>query len=219
MPDTPLPGRPWAWRPEFFGYNSGESAALLARGFHLVYLDLQNHYGCPTAMDHADALHRYVVEQFQFSAKVAIIAISRGGLSAFNYAVKFPERVACIYADNAVADFKSWPAGWGTSEGSPDDWVRCLAVYGLTEETARSYAGNPVDTVDQIAASKIPVFQVMGDADEAVPLVENGYRIRDVLRAAGSPYAEIIKPGCGHHPHGLEDPTPVVEFIVKSVGT
>jgi hypothetical protein len=25
----------------------------------------------------------------------------------------------------------------------------------------------------------------------------------------------IHKPGVGHHPHGLDDPTPVVEFIEK----
>ena len=25
----------------------------------------------------------------------------------------------------------------------------------------------------------------------------------------------LIKKGMGHHPHGLDDPTPVVEFILK----
>ena len=25
----------------------------------------------------------------------------------------------------------------------------------------------------------------------------------------------IHKPGIGHHPHGLDDPTPVVDFILK----
>ncbi|MEI8191277.1 MAG: hypothetical protein WCI75_16295, partial [candidate division NC10 bacterium] len=31
----------------------------------------------------------------------------------------------------------------------------------------------------------------------------------------GGPVQTLIKKGMGHHPHGLDDPTPVVEFILK----
>ena len=34
-------------------------------------------------------------------------------------------------------------------------------------------------------------------------------------RKLGGSITLIAKPGVGHHPHGLDDPTPIVEFIVK----
>jgi len=122
--------------------------------------------------------------------------------------------VACIYADNPVCDFKSWPAGWGEGPGSPSDWRKCLDIYLFNEEEARAYPDNPVDRAAVIAKAGIPVFQVLGDADEVVPVEENGYVLRERFKAAGGKYREIIKPGALHHPHGLEDPTPVVDFIV-----
>jgi pimeloyl-ACP methyl ester carboxylesterase len=64
-----------------------------------------------------------------------------------------------------------------------------------------------------IAKAGIPVFQVLGDADEVVPVEENGYVLRERFKTAGGSYREIIKPGALHHPHGLDDPTAVVEFI------
>ena len=36
-------------------------------------------------------------------------------------------------------------------------------------------------------------------------------------RELGGAITLIAKPGVGHHPHGLADPTPVVEFIIKNL--
>lgn len=215
VPHTVAAGTPWAWRPEFFGAFAATDQAVLARGFHLVYLDVSDHYGCPKAIAHGDVLWWVMTERFGFAQKFAFIALSRGGLFAYNYAARFPERVAGIYADNPVCDFKSWPAGWGNGPGSARDWMKCLAIYGFTEEQARAYAENPVDSATVIAKAGIPVFQVLGDADEVVPVEENGFVMRERIQAAGGDYREIVKPGALHHPHGLDDPTPVVEFIVK----
>lgn len=216
VPRDPLPGRPWAWRPEFFDAFAGTDEALVARGFHLVYLDVVDHYGCPKAIAHGDAAYRFATERLGLAPKFAFIALSRGGLFAYNYAAAFPERVSCIYADNPVCDFKSWPAGWGSGPGSADDWKKCLAIYGHTEEQARAWPDNPVDRAAVIAKARIPVFQVLGDADEVVPVAENGFVMRERLKAAGGSYREIIKPGALHHPHGLDDPMPVVDFITAA---
>jgi pimeloyl-ACP methyl ester carboxylesterase len=215
VPRVAASGNPWAWRPEFFGAFAKTDEHLVARGFHLVYIDVSDHYGCPKAIAHGDVLWREMTGRFGLAKKCAFIALSRGGLFAYNYAAAFPERVACIYADNPVCDFKSWPAGWGVGPGSAGDWAKCLAVYGFTEEQARAYTENPVDRAEVIAKAGIPVFQVLGDVDEVVPVDENGYVFRERLTAAGGEYREIIKPGALHHPHGLADPIPVVEFIVE----
>jgi hypothetical protein len=31
--------------------------------------------------------------------------------------------------------------------------------------------------------------------------------------ALGGSFMLIVKQGCGHHPHGLKDPTPIVNFM------
>lgn len=212
-PPQEAPGRPWIWRPEFFDAFANADEALVRRGYHLVYLDVVDHYGCPKAMVHGDALYALVTGSFGFAPKVAFVALSRAGLFAFNWAIRNPEKVACLYADNPVCDFKSWPAGWGCGPGSPEDWSKCLAIYGMSEAEAKTHPGNPVDRLQPLADAGIPFLLVIGDADEVVPVTENAYVVRERYQALGGSYTEIIKPGGLHHPHGLPDPTPIVEFI------
>ena len=50
LPRQPAPGKPWIWRTEFFGHEPQADLALLARGFHVAYLDVQNLYGAPVAV-------------------------------------------------------------------------------------------------------------------------------------------------------------------------
>ena len=56
---------------------------------------------------------------------------------------------------------------------------------------------------------------VIGDSDTVVPYPENGYVLEKAYRAADIPLAVYGKEGCEHHPHGLEDPTPILDFIQK----
>jgi hypothetical protein len=37
------------------------------------------------------------------------------------------------------------------------------------------------------------------------------------MSKGGTPLKVIHKPGVGHHPHGLEDPGVIVEFVKKAV--
>ena len=54
-----------------------------------------------------------------------------------------------------------------------------------------------------------------GDADEAVPLPENGAILKQRYDELGGVCEVIIKPGGKHHPHSLADPKPIVDFIKK----
>ena len=40
--------------------------------------------------------------------------------------------------------------------------------------------------------------------------------VEERYKAFGGEIQVIHKLGIGHHPHGLDDPTPVVEFILKN---
>jgi alpha-beta hydrolase superfamily lysophospholipase len=61
----------------------------------------------------------------------------------------------------------------------------------------------------------IPLIHVVGDADDVVPVAENTAIIEQRYRALKGTIEVIHKPGVGHHPHGLDDPAPVVKFIVE----
>jgi alpha-beta hydrolase superfamily lysophospholipase len=56
---------------------------------------------------------------------------------------------------------------------------------------------------------------VCGDADQTVPLAENTAILERRYREAGGTIEVIIKPGGDHHPHSLENPAPVVEFLLR----
>ena len=217
LPHEPTPRKDWVWRAEFWDHEPGVDLALLAAGFHLVHLDVGNTFGCPSAMQKWDEFYALLTGQFGFAGKVALEGLSRGGLYCYNWAARNPEKVSCIYADNPVCDFKSWPGGKGCGPGSDADWQKLISDYGFASEAeALAWTLNPVDQLAALAQAGVPVFHVCGDADEIVPYHENSGLLAPRYRALGGSYREIIKPGGLHHPHGLRDPSPVVEFILKS---
>jgi pimeloyl-ACP methyl ester carboxylesterase len=215
VPQSPAQGKPWIWRTEFFGHEPQADLALLKKGFHAVYIDVQNMYGAPVAMKHMDAFYDHLTCRHGLSKKTVLEGFSRGGLFAFNWAAMHPDRVACIYVDAPVCDFKSWPGGKGKGPGSPADWKYLLKVYGLTETQALAYSGNPIDNLAPLAKAGVPIFSVVGDADEVVPLAENTAIVEKRYKQLGGRIDVIVKKGVGHHPHSLQDPAPIVEFILR----
>jgi hypothetical protein len=58
---------------------------------------------------------------------------------------------------------------------------------------------------------------VVGDADEVVPVAENTAILEERYNKLGGKIRVIHKPGIGHHPHSLQDPAPIVDFILSSM--
>ncbi len=215
-PKQALPGKPWSWCLEFPDAFTGRCAApqLLAAGFHHAHIAVGNTFGSPPAQKHFVAFHAALVAK-GLAAKAALIGISRGGLYSYRFASENPDKVAVIYGDAPVCDFKSWPGGKGMSKGSPKDWAALMKLYEFpTEEDALAYLGNPIDVLSTLAEAGIPLIHVVGDADDVVPVAENAAIIEQRYRALKGTIEVIHKAGVGHHPHGLDDPTPVVDFIV-----
>ena len=61
----------------------------------------------------------------------------------------------------------------------------------------------------------IPTVLVCGDSDHTVPYEENGKILAERYRKTDVPFVEIIKENCDHHPHGLDDLTPIIDFVEK----
>ena len=215
-PPEPAPGRPWIWRARFWGHEPQTDIALLERGFHVAYCDVADLFGAPPAVEIWNTFYAKMTGVHGLAPKVALEGLSRGGLIIYNWAKANPEKVACIYADAPVCDIKSWPR----DHSGPENWAKCLAIYGLTEGEEESFTGNPIDGLDVLAAAGVPLLHVVGDADKVVPVSENTAVLAARYRALGGSIQIISKPGVGHHPHGLEDPTPIVDFIVRNtIGT
>jgi len=215
VPKEAAAGRPWVWHGEFFGHKPAPDIALLKRGFHVAYMQVPDMLGSPEAVGHWNAFYQELTGKYGLSRRAALVGLSRGGLYCYNWAVSNPDQVACIYGDAPVCDFKSWPGGKGKGKGSPRDWKLVLERYKFKDDQAAlEYQRNPVDSLEPLAKAKVPLLHVYGDADEVVPWDENTGVIAQRYKKLGGSITLIAKPGVGHHPHGLEDSTPIVEFIV-----
>ena len=217
-PKSAAKGRPWIWRAEFFDHRPEIDLALVERGFHLVFMNVGNTFGCPSAMRHFDEFYKVLTTDHGLSKKPVLEGLSRGGLYVYNWGEAHPEQVGVILGDNPVCDFKSWPGGKGKGPGSANDWKKLIVDYGFKDEAeALAYDKNPIDNLAPLAKAKVPLLHICGDADEAVPYPENTVILKSRYEALGGKIHVIVKPGFKHHPHGLDDPTPAVEFILKAL--
>jgi pimeloyl-ACP methyl ester carboxylesterase len=208
-------GNPWIWRAEFFDEFSQVDLAMLEKGWYLAYYRVSDMYGCPEAISLMNGFHNFVEKNFSLMSRTILIGFSRGAFYSFNYAAKYPDKVAALYLDAPALDIRSWPGGFGKAERSEHEWQECLKLYGLTEETVINFKGNPLDKIDQVAKAKVPIIIVYGDADTAAIFSENSEILINRYNELSGVIKVIVKPGVGHHPHSLEDPTPIVDFLVK----
>ena len=210
-PKITAAGAPWIWRPAFFGAFPSVDIALLAKGFHVAYYDLTHLYGSPRSVQLGTKFYEHLTSMYGLSSKVTLEGFSRGGMFALNWAAKNTDKVACIYLDAPVCNAFSWP---GRSRDGL--WKEFLKEWKLTETDMAHFKGNPIDQLAPIATAKIPIFSVCGGSDKVVPFDENMKTVRSRYLALGGPIEVIIKPEVGHHPHSLEKPEPVVDFIVRN---
>jgi pimeloyl-ACP methyl ester carboxylesterase/lysophospholipase L1-like esterase len=218
-PTQEAEGKPWCWHGEFFGHKPDPDIALLGKGFHIVYVKIPDMLGSPSAVGHWNDVYNVLTKQCHFNKKPALVGLSRGGLYCYNWAIANPTKVSCIYGDAPVCDFKSWPGGKGKGKGDKHNWELVMKLWGFKDEAdAMAYKGNPVDNLDPLAKAHVPLLHVFGEADDVVPPDENTLLLAERYRKLDGTIELIGKPGVGHHPHGLEDSTPIVNFILKNAG-
>ncbi len=215
VPKQPAEGHPWVWRARFWGHEPQFDRAMLERGWYVAYCDVSNLFGADGAVERWDRFYD-LTQQLGLSEKAFLEGMSRGGLIIMRWASEHPERVLGIYADNAVMDMRSWPGGKGTGKGSPGDWQRCLQAYGLSEAEAAGFDDGPLDRLAPLAAAGVPIIALINEADDVVPPAENGDVLVARYKQLSGPITEIRRPGLGHHPHSLKDPTALVDFAIAA---
>jgi lysophospholipase L1-like esterase/pimeloyl-ACP methyl ester carboxylesterase len=215
-PAHEAPGKPWLWRARFFGHRPEVDLALLDKGFHLAYMDVVEMLGNPEAVEHWNHFYDLLTTRYGLSPKPALEGMSRGGLYVYSWAAANPTKVAAIYADAPVCDITTWPLTGADGKPSPQGWNLLSAAFGFkTPEDARAYRHNPIDILEPIAQAHVPLLHVVGDADDVVPVARNTAVLAARYQALGGEIAIIHKPGIGHK-HGLDDPTPIIQFLLRN---
>lgn len=186
-PSKALNGKPWVWRASFPDWHTEMDSLLLAKGFHVFFVNVDNQYGSPYAMQVWDKCYYYLTDSLSFAPKPALEGVSRGGLYVYGWAKRNPDKVSCIYNEAPVCDISSWPGGKGKGKGDKATWTECLTVLKLTEETAASYRDIPLNDLEGLASFKVPVLHVVSNADQIVPVVENTYPLVQRYTALGGP--------------------------------
>ena len=193
---------------------------LLKKGFHLCYVDHDFRWGADADLDRQARFVQHVSKQYKLKKKIACVGMSCGGLTAVKFAAKYPKLVAVMYLDAPVLNFMSCPCGFG--EGNPlvgegyngiEEVLNALNMDSISQLIC--YRDMPMDKIPVLIKNKIPVVLVAGGSDPVVPFHENGILLKKAYEESKVDFAFFLKPECAHHPHGLEDPTPVIEFIEK----
>lgn len=172
-PNKAIDGNPWVWRAHFPTWHTEMDSILLSRGFHIAYVNTNDMFAHPQAMQVWDNFYDYLVKKKGFAPKVALEGVSRGGLYVYGWAKRNPDKLSCIYAEAPVCDPKSWPGGKGKGTGSEKDWAAWLKLFNLSEQEAANFKDIPINDLAGLAAFKVPIVHVIGLNDKHVPVEEN----------------------------------------------
>ena len=215
FPNVKKNGR-WMMKMEYFGAFPNLEIELLSRGWHLAYLKNANRWGRDEDQDLKARLADFLSAEFGLEKRFTCVGMSLGGLHSVYFAARHPDYVSCLYLDAPVMNLLSYPLGFGAAaqqypNGSA--WPIINELFGQDSSTILTWRGHPMDQIPILMEHKFPVALIYGDADPVVPYRENGLVLEEAYKKAGLPLFCVGKKGCGHHPHGLEDPTPLADFI------
>jgi pimeloyl-ACP methyl ester carboxylesterase len=187
--------KPWLWyAPTLIGrYPNARHewlfARLLAAGFFVAGMDVGESWGNPEGRRIYTEFRNTVVSNFGLSGKACLMPQSRGGLMLYNWAAEHPEWVRCVGGIYPVCNV----VGFSISD-------RALAAYGMTESEMRAHTGehNPVERLAGLAAQKVPILHLHGDADKVVPLESNSAELARRYAALGGQAEIVVVNGKGH---------------------
>lgn len=192
VPSSERADKAWVWRARFPEWHTEMDSILLHRGFYRLYINTDNLYGSPKAMEIWDSFYEYVLNTFHLNDKVVLEGVSRGGLFVYNWAKRHPEKVTFIYAEAPVCDFTSWPGGLGAGKGSIKDWAQLKEAYDFDSDAqAKEYLHQPMDDLEGLAAASVPILHMIGLDDKVVPVEENSFPLIEKYLRLGGP-ATII---------------------------
>lgn len=209
----------WVLKTEYLEAFPETEIEFLKNGYNVVFLENKTRWGSEEDYRRKYELSRYLVKEYGFFPKCAIIGLSCGGLIGVNLAARFPEMISVLYVDAPVLNLLSCPGYMAspapTEEGGKAFWNEFYEHKGISRSELLTYRDHPMDRIPVLLENNIPVLLIAGDSDTVVPYNENGIVLEKMYKENGGTIKVIIKEGCDHHPHGLSDPKIIVDFVKK----
>lgn len=222
-PPHPAPGLPWSWCiqwPEAFVRRT-PALQLLERGFHHVFLNI-----FPTYMNDrgVQILEKFyaLLQSMHFHKKCALIGLSYGGLFSLRWAAEHPETVGAMYLDAPVCNLAFCAERLTMNPtGILQDFIReesqkHMAAYQV-ESAAElfEHPKNPLNNYLPVIRAAIPILAIRSGQDQTVLPERNIDLLAEAIQSGGGNIQILRRDLYGHHPHGLDDPTPLTGFILK----
>ena len=212
-PNNPIDGNPWLFKTEYFWAFPDFQNSMLKKGWHIAYVTNNTRWSCEADIERHAKFCDFLINEFKLNKKCVLVGMSCGGMQSVYFGARYPEYVKGIYVDAPVMNLLSCPFAVGRNNR---EFVEEFTnATGMTLKDLINYRNHPIDRVDDLIKNKIPVFLVCGDSDTVVPYDENGAVLAEKYRNSGVEFKEILKVGCDHHPHSLEDNTPIIEWAER----
>lgn len=203
----------WLLKTEYFDAFPEFELEMLKRGWHLAFIRNRTRWCLDEDLDLKKRFATYLAKEYGLYQKCVPVGMSCGGMFGSKFAAKYPECVSALYLDAPVMNLLSCPAGLGIAK--TNYWDEFTKATGKTMSELICYREHPIDKMHLLLENNIPIFLVYGICDDVVPYVENGAILEKYYRENGGTIIAVGKEGCGHHPHGLTDNTPLIEFAEK----
>ena len=193
---------------------------MLERGYYLIHINHQTRWASDEEIDIMAEFEQYCAKELDASENCILEGLSCGGLQAARFAQIYPSLTSVIYLDAPVLNILSM-AGLGECKDASVEifWRELVATYGINKSTIVNFRKSPIDNMQPLIDNNIPVIMLYGNADNVVIYEENGKVLQDFYEKNGGRIKVISKSMCGHHPHGLSDPQPIVDFVEKMMNT
>ena len=203
----------WMLKTEYFDAFPQFEIDMVSRGWHLAFIANKTRWCLDEDLDLKARFADFLKEEFGLYEKCVPVGMSCGGLIGTKFAAKYPQKVSCLYIDAPVLNLLSCPADFGIGKGGL--FEEFTQATGITKSQLICYREHPIDKMHILLENGLPIILVAGDSDSIVPYCENGAILEKFYKENGGEIEVYIKPGCEHHPHGLEDTTPIINFVMK----
>lgn len=203
----------WMLKTEYFDAFPNLEIEMLKRGWHLAYIKNISRWCLDEDLHLKKRFVDFLITEFGLYKKCIPVGMSCGGLIAVKFAALYPSCVSALYIDAPVLNLLSCPAGLGI--GTESMLEEFQDATGMSMSDLICYREHPIDKMHILLKNNIPIIIVYGDCDTVVPYSENGALLEKYYSENGGRLIAIGKKGCEHHPHGLEDNTPIVEFMQR----
>ena len=201
---------------EYLDAFPGFDIAMLEKGYHLIFIEHYSRWAPDEENEIVAEFVKYCAKELNASEKCIFEGLSCGGLQAARIAESYPELCGALYLDAPVLNILSM-AGLGELKPEKAElfWRELVATFGVSKSTIVNFRQSAIDNMEPLMKNNIPVIMLYGNADDVVIYEENGKVLEDFYKKNGGTIKVISRSMCNHHPHGLDDPTPIVEFVEK----